>query len=249
MEIQDVDLGDEYALPLSRAQQVARAIEKLPKLSLQEIPLPEDSCPICLNSFSAIHKGEIQNEGFAELSGVVSPKLIELRGVTRLEECGHVFCRVDLIEWIRGGHGTCPACRHAFADIRPITDADDESSDDDYIPDDDEEDVFTDEEAFFGGMDTDSIDWDSFRVPASGDEAEGDLELGPEEHTWEDTDIEDDDEMVNAGLSEGESPSEGEMGMVSGNEDGVVDGVEVRTTDDGYVEESSSTQDDNGSKQ
>ncbi|KAI0787161.1 hypothetical protein BC629DRAFT_1440340 [Irpex lacteus] len=206
MDVENWSLDDEDLVPLTRAQRVARAIDKLPKLSLEEIPSPEDSCPICLNPFTAIYAGEVQNEGTATLSGVVAPKLVDMSGLTRLEGCGHVFCRVDLIEWIRGSHGTCPACRHTFADIRPITESDGESSDGDYVPEDDEDDGFTDEDMDDWGMDTDPME----PFTDAEDEEEVDVELD----AWEDSE----EGMENLGLSDGDSMSEGDLAMVSGDE-------------------------------
>ncbi|KAI0701168.1 hypothetical protein BC835DRAFT_266150 [Cytidiella melzeri] len=127
-----MEMDNTLASGLTGEESVARTIEQLPKLAAKDVPL-DDSCPICLNPFSAILDGSVQNEGSAQALNV-SPKLGELSGVTKLEGCGHVFCKVDLVEWIRGGHGTCPACRHTFLDIRPMFDSDDESSDGDYIP-------------------------------------------------------------------------------------------------------------------
>ena len=95
INIQDVDLDNEHPVPLTRAQRIAEAIESLPKLNFQEIPYPDDSCPVCLNSFVEIYQGKVQNEGSGALVCAVAPKLIELSGVTRLEKCGHVFCRVE----------------------------------------------------------------------------------------------------------------------------------------------------------
>lgn len=50
-------------------------------------------------------------------------------------------------------HGTCPACRHTFLDVKPISDSDNESSDGDFIPDDED-----DEEDDFGYPDRED-DW------------------------------------------------------------------------------------------
>jgi hypothetical protein len=55
-------------------------------------------------------------------------------------------------------HGTCPACRHVFLDIRQRDESDSESSDGDYVPgEDDEEEAYTDED----------IEWTSDSEPLS----------------------------------------------------------------------------------
>ena len=39
-------------------------------------------------------------------------------------------------------HGTCPACRHSFLDVKPVSESDDESSDGgEYNPEDRDDDV------------------------------------------------------------------------------------------------------------
>ncbi|CAL1701092.1 unnamed protein product [Somion occarium] len=137
----------EGVMPMTTLQRIAQAIHKLPTLNSDEVPA-EDSCPICLMSFSSICSGSLQNEGTLDICG----RTVQLRGVTKLEGCGHVFCRVDLIEWIRGRHGTCPACRHTFLDVKPLSESDYGSSDGDYVPgeedEEDDEDGFLDYEAF-----------------------------------------------------------------------------------------------------
>ena len=80
----DDELDD--LLALTPEQRIERAIEKLPTLAVQDVPL-EDSCPICLMSFSSIFSGE--NIG-PEAPG-------ELSGVTKLQGCGHVFCRLECV--------------------------------------------------------------------------------------------------------------------------------------------------------
>ncbi|KAJ3557515.1 hypothetical protein NM688_g1436 [Phlebia brevispora] len=130
-------LDDESIIPLTTEQRIGRAIAKLPTLSKDKIPL-NDPCPICLLPFSSILEGTAQSMETAVLGGG-TPDRVNLCGITKLEGCGHMFCRADLIEWIQGRHGTCPACRHAFLDVKPISDSDNESSDGDFIPDDEDE--------------------------------------------------------------------------------------------------------------
>ena len=98
-------------------------------------------------------------------------------------------------------HGTCPACRHVFLDIKPVSESDNESSDDDYIPgddyEDDEEDLeFTDDDESVFSLDLDPSGLDEF-VDAE-EEIVGDDEA-------------DGDSMRNWGLSDGDSLSDGEL--------------------------------------
>lgn len=85
------DLDDDSLIPLTTEERISRAIAKLPVLSAKDVPL-EDSCPICLMQFSAILDGLAQNEG--SLVGV-TPNPVKLCGVTKLDGCGHIFCRVE----------------------------------------------------------------------------------------------------------------------------------------------------------
>ncbi|TCD70423.1 hypothetical protein EIP91_003504 [Steccherinum ochraceum] len=124
---------------------IAQAILRLPTLRKDQVPL-NDNCGICLQGFEAIQEGETQNEGSLQLE---DGQEVLLSGVTKLEACGHMFCRLDLIEWIKGYHGTCPACRHQFLEITsPPSREGTESVDEDYIPEDEDEllesDGFTD---------------------------------------------------------------------------------------------------------
>ncbi|KAJ3723013.1 hypothetical protein EV361DRAFT_483966 [Lentinula raphanica] len=73
-------------------------IDSLP--SLKKRAAAKDSCcPICLCSLKNLDKK----------SG----------GITRLPACEHMFCRNDLIKWIRDMNGTCPVCRNPFLDLNP----------------------------------------------------------------------------------------------------------------------------------
>lgn len=82
----------EVLIPLTTEQRIARAIVSLPTLTANHVPL-DDSCPICLVPFPSILDGSAQNEGF--LHSALAPKPIQLGGVTKLEGCGHIFCRVE----------------------------------------------------------------------------------------------------------------------------------------------------------
>ncbi|KAJ7129738.1 hypothetical protein C8R44DRAFT_777545 [Mycena epipterygia] len=140
---------------LSVEDRIAAFIASLPLLS-KDVLDTDDSCPICLTSFEAL---------------LADPDC----GVTKLN-CSHIFCRKDLLEWIRNLHGSCPTCRYEFLEIHPPG-SDDESSDGgEYIPndDDDEEDFnidtsdgFTD--ADFDGEDMD-LDSDDIWERSDGDE-------------------------------------------------------------------------------
>ncbi|KAJ7700037.1 hypothetical protein B0H17DRAFT_1005912 [Mycena rosella] len=106
---------------------IAAFLESLPTLS-KDVLDPNDCCPICLSSFEALLTDEATS---------AAPN--DECGVTKLN-CGHIFCRKDLLEWIRNLHGSCPTCRDLFLDIHPPG-SDDESSDGgEYVPDDDDDD-------------------------------------------------------------------------------------------------------------
>jgi len=90
--------------------QIKSIIEKLPRLTeadLERLGHRDASCPICMNTFLAA----IAEEDMAyAMDSPAQP--VEDRGVTRLAEtCGHVFCRKDLLTWIRDRNSSCPVCR------------------------------------------------------------------------------------------------------------------------------------------
>ncbi|KAI0268182.1 hypothetical protein BC834DRAFT_968392 [Gloeopeniophorella convolvens] len=122
-------------------------------LPLEDIPNLDDSCAICLMTFRSI----CSPDGDDSIGKMNS-------GVVRVNGCGHLFCTEDILEWIKGRHGTCPTCRHEFLpDLRPV-DSDTESSDGgEYIPTeyDGDTDIDTDEDRF---MDSDGIDMETMDV-------------------------------------------------------------------------------------
>ncbi|KAI0068749.1 hypothetical protein BV25DRAFT_1817662 [Artomyces pyxidatus] len=132
---------------------VTRALAGLPKLAAHQIPSLDDSCPICLLPFRDIFENAKSSaqENFNQ-------------GVTKIAACGHIFCVEDLSEWIRGRHGTCPACRHEFLpELRPV-DSDVESSDGgEYVPTeyDADSDFDTDYDEGSDGIDLETMDVDA----------------------------------------------------------------------------------------
>ncbi|KAJ7744489.1 hypothetical protein DFH07DRAFT_834492 [Mycena maculata] len=145
---------------------IATFIHSLPFLS-KDVLDAEDSCPICLTSFEALLETDAV-EGNEEC------------GVTKLD-CGHIFCRKDLLEWIRNLHGSCPTCRSEFLDIHP-TQSDDEYSSDggEYMPGSDdeteEEDGFLDTSEFTDPDFDMEIDSDDIWERSDGDE----MQISPE---------------------------------------------------------------------
>ena len=93
-------------------------------------------------------------------------------------------------------HGTCPACRHTFLDVKPLSESDGESSDGDYIPGEDDYDEDEDLD----------IEWDlDFDDDGSGFSDELD------DHglnAWDDSS---EPTAENWGLSDGDSLSEGDL--------------------------------------
>jgi len=90
--------------------QITAIIEKLPRLTeadLERSGHRDSSCSICLNTFLA----SIAEEEMAYVMDSPAQPVEDL-GVTRLADtCEHVFCRKDLLAWIREGNSTCPLCR------------------------------------------------------------------------------------------------------------------------------------------
>lgn len=92
---------------LSVEERIAVMVSKLPILDQEQIPM-EDACPICLVSFSSIVDGSSsstataspnENEGSEVGDGREGERVGEwdvvVEGVTKLEGCGHVFCRFE----------------------------------------------------------------------------------------------------------------------------------------------------------
>jgi len=109
----DSDLGRELAIALAEQEQeensdrltvdqIKAIIEKLPRLTeadLERSGHHDSSCSICLNTFLA----SIAEEEMAYVMDSPAQPVEDL-GVTRLAGiCEHVFCRKDLLAWIREG--------------------------------------------------------------------------------------------------------------------------------------------------
>ncbi|KAF9247253.1 hypothetical protein BU15DRAFT_58118 [Melanogaster broomeanus] len=150
---------------LARAQE---AIDNLPVLEENVVP-KDEFCAICLMPFASVLSGE-HSCGDEKTNASDS-------GITKVAGCGHMFCRKDLVEWIRGCHGSCPTCRHPFLDIQPLAESDAESSDEDYLPDedDDEEDDFLGEDDFEDEFEVEEMEvdlndiWGDLEYDADGD--------------------------------------------------------------------------------
>ncbi|KAF8842287.1 hypothetical protein BDN67DRAFT_899608 [Paxillus ammoniavirescens] len=157
------------------------AVDNLPILEENIVP-KDECCAICLMPFTSILSGEYSHEhdNVDDVEG----------GVTKVDGCGHIFCRKDLVEWIRGCHGSCPTCRHPFLDIQPLAESDAESSDGEYLPDEDEDedededDEEEEEDDFFGGDDFDEFEVEEMEVDL--DDIWDDFEHDVEDHLYED---------------------------------------------------------------
>jgi len=90
--------------------QIKDIVERLPRLTeadLESLGQRDSSCSICLNTFLAC---VAQEEMAYVMDSPARP--VEDLGVTRLADtCGHIFCRKDLLAWIRDRNTTCPICR------------------------------------------------------------------------------------------------------------------------------------------
>jgi len=79
----------------------------LTEADLDRLGQRDSSCSICLNTFLAC----IAEEETAYVMDSPAQPVDDL-GVTRLADtCEHVFCRKDLLAWIRDRNITCPICR------------------------------------------------------------------------------------------------------------------------------------------
>jgi hypothetical protein len=99
-------------LRTSAQQQCQELVGNLPRLQEADVISlgHQDSvCPICFTPVLALLAEE---ETALVMDSPAHPQ--EELGVTRLAQpwqCGHLFCRRDISQWIRGGHDSCPTCR------------------------------------------------------------------------------------------------------------------------------------------
>jgi len=105
--------SDEDELPGLTDAEIQSIVEKLPRLTesdLKNLGHHDSSCSICMNTFLA----SLAEEEMAQaMDSPAQPA--DYLGVTRLiDTCGHVFCRKDLLSWIREGNASCPLCRAVF---------------------------------------------------------------------------------------------------------------------------------------
>ncbi|TFK28778.1 hypothetical protein FA15DRAFT_480912 [Coprinopsis marcescibilis] len=97
--------------------QAKKLLEKLPRLNASDLTAlghKDNNCSVCFVPFLAIISEE---ETALAMESPAHP--IEELGVTRLSEkwqCGHVFCRKDLVKWIREHNDSCPMCRKSILD-------------------------------------------------------------------------------------------------------------------------------------
>jgi len=89
-------------------------ITKLPKLTehdLALLDLSDANCPICFVPFTSILAEEEHALAMDNSPAVVPEEL----GVTKLNQsCGHIYCRKDIVKWMRTASGSCPTCRRPF---------------------------------------------------------------------------------------------------------------------------------------
>lgn len=90
--------------------QIEAVTGRLPRLTEADLELighRDSSCSICMTTFLASLAAE---ETAGAMESPAQP--VDDLGVTRLADtCGHLFCRKDLLTWIRDGNSSCPICR------------------------------------------------------------------------------------------------------------------------------------------
>ncbi|KAH9849969.1 hypothetical protein C2E23DRAFT_836909 [Lenzites betulinus] len=185
-------------LHLSLSERIERTISRLATLPASEVPL-EDSCPICLTPFESI----LEDKGPEGTEGAIPDAD---QGITKLEACGHIFCRPCMVQWIQSCHGSCPSCRNVFSTLEPPSDSDNESSDGDYEPGEDEDDDEDEDDGFLdsdGFMETESVFDDDMELDEelfmAADRAPNEVVING---AWDDEPA--DADMDNWGLSDGE---------------------------------------------
>lgn len=89
---------------LSGHERMRAAIDKLPTLSEDELPL-DDACPICLLPFKLIlHPDAASHHPTPEPDLGIDPGVVVIGsssvsepGVTRVDGCSHLFCRREYV--------------------------------------------------------------------------------------------------------------------------------------------------------
>lgn len=82
-------MGESQVEILTTQDMIRRAISALPTLTTTDIPL-DDSCAICLTSFDVV----LAEEAEMKISAQNEEEMI-YHGVTKLVDCGHMFCRKE----------------------------------------------------------------------------------------------------------------------------------------------------------
>ncbi|XP_006460067.1 hypothetical protein AGABI2DRAFT_191833 [Agaricus bisporus var. bisporus H97] len=98
-------------------EHIVTLLEALPAVSekeLEKLGHTDSACSICMQPLLAI-LAEEETASAMESPAIYSGEL----GVTRLSQpwqCGHIFCRRDIVKWIKTGKQTCPMCRKSLAE-------------------------------------------------------------------------------------------------------------------------------------
>ncbi|KIM22935.1 hypothetical protein M408DRAFT_332615 [Serendipita vermifera MAFF 305830] len=96
--------------PMSAARhELIGKLERVEESKLVKDKLLNERCSICYTPFGALIAEEemmlaMDTPGASERS----------LGVTRLQRCGHYFCRKDISKWILEGNDLCPYCRAPY---------------------------------------------------------------------------------------------------------------------------------------
>lgn len=79
---------------LSPQHRIKAMIASLPTLEKDSDGLDlEEPCPICLMSFSAVFEEHEKESAKGSVGQDKDEEGLEVGGVTKLEGCGHIFCR------------------------------------------------------------------------------------------------------------------------------------------------------------
>jgi hypothetical protein len=79
-------------IPITTQDIIRLAIDQLPTLTAKDVQL-DDSCAICLTGFSSILSEEANLKASSDLDRDTAIQL----GITKLEGCGHLFCRKESV--------------------------------------------------------------------------------------------------------------------------------------------------------
>jgi len=100
-----------FSRPDPRINDLIQELPRLTEADLHSLGEGDGSCPICFVTYKAFLAEEEMASAMDHSAAIVPEEL----GVTKLvKSCGHIYCRKDIIRWMRTASKSCPTCRAPF---------------------------------------------------------------------------------------------------------------------------------------